>query len=130
MKHVKYILIDETSFIGRNILIKNDSRLLQDFPKNVSIPFGGSSIILVGDLGQLPLFISKYVDEYESLAKELWKSFTIVVALDIVFQQYGQSNDKNKIQHLLMNVRDEVRMVEDGKLLMACTDTSLDTSTK
>jgi len=46
-----YILIDEMSFIGRNLLIKIDSRLHQAFLESANIPFGGRSIILVDDLG-------------------------------------------------------------------------------
>ena len=49
-RNVKYILIDEISFIGKILLIKIDSRLHQAFPENANIPFGGRSIILVGDL--------------------------------------------------------------------------------
>jgi hypothetical protein len=59
MKHVKYILIDEMSFIGRNLLTKIDSRLRQAFPENANIPFGGRSVILVSDLGQFPPVMDK-----------------------------------------------------------------------
>ena len=106
MKYVKYILIDEMSFIGRNLLIKIDSRLRQAFPESANIPFGGRSIILVGDLGQLPPVMDKPVYASEGLAKELWNSFTTVVTLDTVFRQDGQSNEQKSFRHLLMNVRD------------------------
>ena len=51
MKHVMYILIDEMSFTGRNMLRKIDSRLREAFLKNSNIPFGGRPIILDDDLG-------------------------------------------------------------------------------
>ena len=57
------------SFIGKNLLIKIDSRLHQSFPENVTIPFGGRSIILVDDLGQLPLVKDKPVYALEGIAK-------------------------------------------------------------
>ena len=41
------------SAIGRNKLKDIDSRLQQDFSENGNIPFGGNSIILIDDLGQL-----------------------------------------------------------------------------
>ena len=71
MKYVKYILIDEMSFIGRNLLIKIDSRLCQAFPESANIPFGGRSIILVGDLGQLPHAMDKPLYAYKGITKEL-----------------------------------------------------------
>jgi hypothetical protein len=54
MKHIKYILIDDISFIGRNLLTQIGARLRQDYPKNSMVPSRCRSIILVGDLGQLP----------------------------------------------------------------------------
>ena len=83
--NVKYILIDEMSFIGKNLLIKIDSRLRLAFPENANIPFGGRSIILVGDLGKLPHVMDKPIYASEGIAKELWNTFTIVLTLDIVF---------------------------------------------
>ena len=50
-------------------LIKIDSRLHQSFRENANIPFGGRSIILVGDLGQFPPFMDKPVYESEGIAK-------------------------------------------------------------
>ena len=61
LRSVKCILIDEMIFIGKNLLIRIDSRLHQAFQKNATIPFGGRSIILVGDLGQLPPVMDKPV---------------------------------------------------------------------
>ena len=73
------------SFIGKNLLMRKDSRLLQAFPENANIPFGGISIILVGDLGQLSPVMDKPVYASEGIAKELWNKFTTVVTLDILF---------------------------------------------
>ena len=72
--------------LTKNLLIKIDSRLCQAFPENATIPFGGRSIILVGDLGQLPPVMDKPVYASEGIAKELWNTFTTVVTLDIVFR--------------------------------------------
>ena len=78
LKHVKYIMIDEMSFIGRNLLQNIDKRLQQAFPKNEKVIFGGRSIILVGDLGQLPPILDEIIYACERIAKELWNSFTTV----------------------------------------------------
>ena len=71
MKHVKYIIIDEMSFIGRNILIKIDSMLREAFLENSNITFRGRSIILVGDLGQLPHAMNKPLYASKGITKEL-----------------------------------------------------------
>ena len=41
MQNIKYILIDEMSFIGQNMLENIDSRLRQAFPHKANISFGG-----------------------------------------------------------------------------------------
>ena len=41
MENIKYILIDEMSFIGQNMLENIDSRLRQAFPHKADISFGG-----------------------------------------------------------------------------------------
>ena len=41
MQNIKYILIDEMSFIGQNMLENIDSRLRQAFPHKENISFGG-----------------------------------------------------------------------------------------
>ena len=51
LKHVRYILIDEMSFLGPKLLLKTNNHLRQAFPQKQHEPFGGISIILVGDLG-------------------------------------------------------------------------------
>ena len=69
LRFVKYILINEMSFIGKNILIRIDSRLRQAFPENANIPFGGRSILLVSDLGQLLFVMDKTIYASEGIEK-------------------------------------------------------------
>ena len=59
MRHVKYLLIDEFSFVGPKLLLKIDSRLREAFPYQQKKCFGGAFIILVGDLAQLPPVMDK-----------------------------------------------------------------------
>lgn len=54
MKNIKYILIDEMSFIGPKLLLKIDSRLCEAIPQKKHLCYGGISMILVRDLAQLP----------------------------------------------------------------------------
>ena len=89
------------SFIGQNLLQNIDSRLHQAFPKNCNVNFGGRSIILVGDLGQLPHVSDKppYVSNVR--AKLLWEEFKTIVSLDKVFRQEGESEDQQRFCQLL-----------------------------
>jgi len=54
LKDVFYIIIDEKSMVGRRMLALIDKRLREAFPEKKNKPFGGRSIILFGDFGQLP----------------------------------------------------------------------------
>lgn len=93
---MRYILINEMSFIGRKLLTHIDVRLRQAFLENSNVPFGGRSIILVGDLGQLPPIMDKQAYASDGPAKELWKTFRTIVTLEIVFREDGQSNDQKR----------------------------------
>ena len=91
LKHVRYILIDEMSFLGPKLLLKIDNRLRQAFPQKQHEPFGGISIILVGDLGQLPPVMDKPI--YVSHSKTLmsWNTFNVAITLDTIFFQKGHT---------------------------------------
>ncbi|XP_059067728.1 ATP-dependent DNA helicase RRM3-like [Cryptomeria japonica] len=71
-RHVKYLLIDEMSSLGPKLLLKIDSRLRQAFPNKQHETFGGLSMILVGDLGQLPPVMDKPAYASHSTALNLW----------------------------------------------------------
>ncbi len=53
LKDIRYLVIDEMSMIGHRMLAWVDKRLRQATGK-LDQPMGGLSLILVGDLGQLP----------------------------------------------------------------------------
>ena len=101
------------SFIGKNLLMRIDSLLRQDFPENANIPFGGRSIILVSDLRQFPRVMDKHPYALEGIANELWNILTIVVPLDTLFRPNGQSNEHISFPNFLMNIRDAVSTIED-----------------
>lgn len=54
MYFICYIIIDEMSFTSPNLIQRIDIRLREAFPAHNQLLFGGCSIILFGDLGQLP----------------------------------------------------------------------------
>ena len=54
LQDISYFIIDEKSMVGRRMLGLIDTRLRQAFPDHKNEPFGGRSIIMFGDFGQLP----------------------------------------------------------------------------
>ncbi|XP_059076335.1 uncharacterized protein LOC131875721 [Cryptomeria japonica] len=82
MKYVRYILIDEMSFIGPKLLLRIDMRLHEAFPNRQHLPFGGISIILIGDFAQLP------PDDWELLMTRTSKELTPI-----------QNEEFNKLIH-------------------------------
>ena len=73
------------SFIGQKMLTQIVARLHQAFPSNCTMPFGGCSIILVGDFGQLPPVkaIPMYVGS--SVGTALWHTFDTFITLETLF---------------------------------------------
>ena len=89
---VKLIFLDEISMVGNamfNIQIYNR---LKDI-KGSSKPFGGVSIIAVGDLFQLPPVMDSYIfkdmnhSEYAILAPNLWNELFKMFELDEIMRQ-------------------------------------------
>ena len=81
-----------------------DSQLREEFPNNRCNPFGGRSIILVGDICKFILVKDKPLYVGNTAVKVLWKILNIVVTLDTIFKQQGDNNNNNKIKRLLSNL--------------------------
>jgi len=86
LRHVEYILIDEMSFTGPTMLSQIDARLQQAFPSHSNSPFGGRSIILVGNVRQLPPVKDNPMYVGMSHGNALWRSFDTIVTLGTVFR--------------------------------------------
>ncbi|XP_059074747.1 uncharacterized protein LOC131874842 [Cryptomeria japonica] len=125
LKHIKYILIDEMSFLGPKLLLKIDSRLHQAFSDSQHESFGGVSIILVGDLAQLPPIMDKPIYASHSTALSLWHSFTTVVTLDTIFRQQGASIRHQLFRTVLHNIRNAQALQHDWQFLMCQTNATL-----
>ncbi|XP_019859761.1 PREDICTED: ATP-dependent DNA helicase PIF1-like, partial [Amphimedon queenslandica] len=54
LSSTKYLIIDEMSMVGRKIFGMIARRLRQAFPSKSQVLFGGCSVFLFGDFGQLP----------------------------------------------------------------------------
>jgi len=81
MKHIRYVLIDEMSFIRPKLFVQIEIRLREAFPETNNFPFSHFSIILVGDLRQLRLIMDTPLYTGETPGMSLWNSFTVVATL-------------------------------------------------
>eukprot|EP01018_Ginkgo_biloba_P035772 Gb_33711 [translate_table: standard] len=70
----------------RHEAFARNSRLLEAFPHCSHLPFGGRSMILLGDLAQLPPVMEKPLYTATNVAKILWLQFDHVVTLEIVLE--------------------------------------------
>ena len=85
--HIHYILIDEMRFIGLEMLTQIDARLRQAFPLKSKGPFGGCSIIILGDFGQFPPIKGIPMYAGSSIGTGLWHTFDTFITLETIFRQ-------------------------------------------
>ena len=125
LHHVQYVLIDEMSFFGPKLLSHIDEHLWEASPTSQSIPFGNQSIILVGNLSQLPPVkdVPMYIGT--SHGNALWCSFDTIVTLSTIFHQSGDNLSQIAFRQLLTNIRNAHPTIEDWNLLMSRTNSSI-----
>lgn len=113
--NIKVLIIDEISMVGSDMLLTVHRRLC-DVMGNYQ-PFGGISVLAVGDLLQLPPVAQKAVfscpsDEMAAIYGPLWQHFQIMELKEI----QRQKNDTT-FALLLNRVRDGTHTDEDMKIL-------------
>ncbi|XP_057856712.2 uncharacterized protein LOC131066055 [Cryptomeria japonica] len=99
--------------------------LRQAFPRQQHEPFGGLSIILVGNLSQLPPVMDKPLYASHSTTLALWRSFQTVVTLDTSFRQQGASNIQQQFRAILQNIRNANPLQTDWEALMSRSSSKL-----
>ncbi|XP_044742323.1 uncharacterized protein LOC123304800, partial [Chrysoperla carnea] len=90
--NLRLLIIDEISMVGTKMLLSLDSRLKQIFKSN--LPFGGISVLVLGDLRQLPPVGDKFVfcpavnDPYSNIiGAHLWNHFKYFELTEIMRQR-------------------------------------------
>ena len=90
------LVIDEKSMIGLYTLYIIDKRLREIRPEKSMLPFGGMSIVLMGDfaqlppMGDLPMFTSKSeLSLYQYVGKALFDMFDKTIIFDEIMRQQG-----------------------------------------
>ena len=126
--HVRYLVIDEKSMVGARLLAAVDARLRQAHPAHSDQPFGGMSVVLVGDFGQLPpvgdapMFSTSSVgaaqpDAATKAGRAAYRSFFGAFELEQVHRQAG--DEQAQFRALLAALHDGGLDREQWQLL--CT---------
>ena len=131
LQNIEYLIIDEYSFVGQSMFGWIDSRCRQATGA-INKPFGGLSVILVGDIAQLPPVLDKLL--YHSLPQTdkqiqgslMYKQFNQVVNLTVNHRVDGKSEDQCQFRDLLLRARDGKSIVADWHKLLSRTPNCID----
>ena len=100
------LVIDEKSMIGLYTLYIIDKRLREVKPNSAMLPFGGVSVIIMGDFAQLPpvgdtpLFSCKgHLSHFQCIGKALFKHFDKTIIFDEIMRQQG--DDQKNFRQIL-----------------------------
>ena len=128
LQNVRYFIIDEKSMVGRRMLGIIDVRLRQAFPEENNRPFGGRSLILLGDFGQLPpvldlpMYINVSRDDLSNDGFVAYKSFREVYKLNVIQRQSGNSKEQRDFRDILIRLRNGESTLNDWKSLTVRVD--------
>ena len=131
MTSIKYIIIDEMSMVGRKVFGQIDRRLRQAFPHHAQEVFGGCSIMLFGDFGQLPpvmdlpLYTTDTRSELSDQGRTAYLQFQKAFTLTQIMRQAGQDPEQIRFRGILLRLRNTEVTVEDWNCLMTLTPTSV-----
>ena len=94
LQHLRVVIIDEVSMVGAQTLISIHKRLQEIKDNKSDVPFGGVSILAVGDLLQLPpvgdsAVFSTPRDPMHRMSMSLWETHFLLEELTEVQRQRG-----------------------------------------
>uniref|UniRef100_A0A1X7UY52 ATP-dependent DNA helicase n=1 Tax=Amphimedon queenslandica TaxID=400682 RepID=A0A1X7UY52_AMPQE len=111
MSSTKYLIIDEMSMVWRKTFGIIDYRLRQAFPAKSQVLFGGCSILLLGDFGQLPpvMDLPIYTTVTRSdLSDQEYRAYSHIetaFTLTQIMRQSAQDPDQVRFCDILMHLR-------------------------
>ncbi|XP_020896155.1 uncharacterized protein LOC110235051 [Exaiptasia diaphana] len=123
LKDIEYILIDEYSMLGQTTLGWIDKRCKQAKAIYNRI-FGGLSVILIGDPGQLPPVADKplyHAQPSNPIGEQgylAYKMFDMAVKLTVNQRVHGTSYEQQQFRDLLLRLRKGESTKEDWQLLL------------
>lgn len=131
LKGMRMLIIDEMSMIGRRFLAAIDARLREVFPAKSREWFGGVSVCMMGDFGQLPpvmdlaMFNEQRGEGLSGKGLAVFRSFRKAVVLKKVERQGGDDPTQVAFRELLGRLRDGKVTVEDWRLLSSRAEQKL-----
>ena len=129
MSSIGYIIIDEMSMVGRKVFGQIDRRLRQAFPHHAQEVFGGCSLLLFGDFGQLPsvmdlpLYTTDSRSDLSNQGRTAYLQFDKAFTLTQVMRQAGSDPDQVHFRDILLRLRNAQVTKEDWEELMKHTPT-------
>ena len=118
MQGVHYIIIDEKSMVGRRLLSRMDSRLREAFADSQDEYFGGCSILMFGDFGQLPPVGDIPIYDLQvregtrdsvleaNKGRDVYLSITENIILNRIMRQRGNDHVAQRFRQVLQHLRD------------------------
>ena len=111
-KNCKILVIDEKSMVGLYMMYQLDKRLKEIKSTNSDLPFGGISVVLMGDFAQLPpvgdkpMFTrdTKSLSRCQSFGKMLFVYFDKTIIFDEIMRQQG--DDQKTFREVLDRLAD------------------------
>ena len=122
LNDIEFIFIDEYSMLGQTAFCWIDRRCKQATGCHHK-PFGGKSLILIGDPGQLPpvadklLHHSKPSNSIGEQGFHAYKMFDKVIKLTVNHRVQGMSMEQEQFRNLLSRLREGQAAVGDWHLL-------------
>lgn len=120
---IEYIIIDEYSVVGQNLLGWIDKRCRQG-KCEPDKPFGGLSIILVGDIAQLPpvgdkvLYHKKPTGEIGTLGFCMYRLFDTVIKLTVNERSKGNDLAQERFRNALYRLKNGDSTEEDWQMFL------------
>ena len=137
LEGLRLLIVDEMSMVGRKLLRAADLRLRQAFPHRATEPFGGVSVCLLGDFGQLPPVMDRPMFDTAAGGGRIsedgrasFRAFTKAVVLRRVERVRGSDPAQEAFRRLLSNIRDGSITTDDYQLLSTRLDVRVSTEEK
>ncbi|XP_063436424.1 uncharacterized protein LOC134717858 [Mytilus trossulus] len=131
LENLQILIIDEVSMVNKRLLFFIHERLRQIKKRPEKDPFGGVSVIAVGDFFQLPPVKCRktdklYVDDPSNPLNYLWNDFFTIVELDEVMRQREDGLFAQLLNRL--RIKDKYSPLEssDLKMLKQCIGSGTD----
>ena len=131
LRDIEYVIIDEYSMLGQNMFGWIDKRLRQ-ITGHLDTIFGGKSVILIGDPGQLPpvgdkpLYHSLPSNDIGLQGQFNYYLFDKVVKLSVNHRVTGQDQNRVRFRDLLNRLRTGDSTKKDWKLLLTRQPSNVD----